>query len=122
MKDCRTFLKLQGAFHATQREVTNLGFTGAPGTLALNAPPPPPLPALGAVGNQQQPAAIRNPNEGYQPSRGAINMIQKGRSSNRTQKLITRQVSLATKSPPPTPEYLNWSAQTIEFSREDHPP
>ena len=49
-------------------------------------------------------------------------MIQKGRLSNRIQKLITRQVSLAIKSPPPTPEYLNWSDQTIEFSRDDHPP
>jgi hypothetical protein len=90
MKDCRTFLKLQGAFNATQREATNLGFRGAPGSLALNAPPPPPLPALGAVGNQQYPVANRNPNEGYQPSRGAINMIQKGHLSNRTQNLIPR--------------------------------
>ena len=50
-----------------------------------------------------------------------MNMIQKGRPSNRTQKLITRQVNLATRAPPPTPEYLNWSEQEISFSREDHP-
>jgi hypothetical protein len=31
-------------------------------------------------------------------------------------------VSLAIQSPPPTPEYLNWSDHKIEFSREDHPP
>ena len=122
MKDCRTFLRLQEAFGSKQKEATNLGFAGAPGTLALNAPPPPPLPAHGATSNQQQLAANRNPSEGYQPSRGAINMIQKGRLSNRIQKLITRQVSLAIKSPPPTPEYLNWSDHKIEFSRDDHPP
>jgi hypothetical protein len=49
-------------------------------------------------------------------------MIQKGRLSNRIQKLITRKVSLTIKSPPPTPKYLNWSDQTIESSRDDHPP
>ena len=48
-------------------------------------------------------------------------MIQKGCPSNRCQKLITRQVNLAVKSPPATPEYLNWSEKSITFSRADHP-
>jgi hypothetical protein len=122
MKDCQTFLKLQEAFSSKQKEATNLGFAGAPGTLALNAPPSPPLPVHGATSNQQQLAVNRNPSEGYQPSRGAINMIQKGRLSNRVQKLITRQVSLAITSPPSILEYLNWSDHKIEFSRDDHPP
>ena len=49
-------------------------------------------------------------------------MIQKGRPSNRNQKLITRQVNLAVTSPPATAEYLNWSEYNITFSRADHPP
>ena len=49
-------------------------------------------------------------------------MIQNGRSSNRSQKLITRQVNMAVLVPPPTIEYLNWLGQPIGFSREDHPP
>ena len=48
-------------------------------------------------------------------------MIQKGRPTNRRQKLISRQVNLATKEPPATPEYLDWSEQNISFSRIDHP-
>src|SRR5664279_343930 len=49
-------------------------------------------------------------------------MIQKGRPSNRSQKLITRQVHLALVAPPAAPEYLRGSEQSITFSREDHPP
>ena len=49
-------------------------------------------------------------------------MIQKGRPSNRAQKLISRQVYMAEKMPPPTIEYLNWSAQDIGFTQADHPP
>ena len=53
---------------------------------------------------------------------GRMFMIQKGRPSNRDQKLITRQVYLAVKSPPAVPEYLNWSHASITFNRDDHPP
>ena len=49
-------------------------------------------------------------------------MIQKGRVTNRKQKLISRQVYLATTSPPATPEYVSWSEQDVSFNREDHPP
>jgi hypothetical protein len=49
-------------------------------------------------------------------------MIQKHRISNRSQKLISRQVYMAEKAPPPTTEYLNWSGQPIGFTIEDHPP
>jgi hypothetical protein len=48
MKDCRTFVNLQGAFGAKQNEAQNPGFTGAPGSVALNIPPPL-LPASGAA-------------------------------------------------------------------------
>ena len=58
----------------------------------------------------------------YPAAVGNICMIQKGRPSNRSQKLITRQVNLALAAPPATPEYLKGSEQSITFSREDHPP
>ena len=60
--------------------------------------------------------------EPYPKSRGSICMIQKGRITNRKQKLISRQVYLATTSPPATPEYLNWSEKDVNFDRDDHPP
>ena len=59
--------------------------------------------------------------EEYPAPRGNMAMIQKGRPSNRTQKLITREVSMAVKMPPPTLEYLNWLEQEISFNRTDHP-
>jgi hypothetical protein len=48
-------------------------------------------------------------------------MIQPVPKSNKEEKSITRQVNLAVKSPPATTEYLHWSEEPIEFSRDDHP-
>jgi hypothetical protein len=48
-------------------------------------------------------------------------MIQPVPKSNKEEKSITRQVNLAVTLPPATTEYLHWSKQPIEFSREDHP-
>jgi hypothetical protein len=48
-------------------------------------------------------------------------MIQPVPKSNKEKKTITRQVNLAVTLPPATMEYLHWSEQPIEFSREDHP-
>jgi hypothetical protein len=48
-------------------------------------------------------------------------MIQPLPKSNKEEKSITRQVNLALTSPPATTEYLHWSEQPIEFSRDDHP-
>jgi hypothetical protein len=48
-------------------------------------------------------------------------MIQPVPKSNKEEKSITRQVNLAVMSPPATTEYLHWSKQPIEFSRDDHP-
>ena len=70
----------------------------------------------------QQPAPPANGADAYPAPIGNVCMIQKGRPSNRCQKLITRQVNLAISSPPSTPEYLNWSEASITFSRADHPP
>jgi hypothetical protein len=48
-------------------------------------------------------------------------MIQPIPKSKKEQKSISRQVNLAILSPPATIEYLQWSDQTIRFSRADHP-
>jgi hypothetical protein len=48
-------------------------------------------------------------------------MIQPVPKSNKEEKSITRQVNLAVTSPPAITEYLHWSEQPIEFSRDDHP-
>jgi hypothetical protein len=48
-------------------------------------------------------------------------MIQPVPKLNKEEKSITRQVNLAVTLPPATIEYLHWSEQPIEFSRNDHP-
>jgi hypothetical protein len=48
-------------------------------------------------------------------------MIQPVPKSKKEQKSIPRQVNLVIISPPATTEYLNWSDQTVGFSRVDHP-
>jgi hypothetical protein len=48
-------------------------------------------------------------------------MIQPVPKSNKEEKSITRQVNLVVTLPPATTEYLHWSEQPIEFSRDDHP-
>jgi hypothetical protein len=48
-------------------------------------------------------------------------MIQPVPKLNKEEKSITRQVNLAITLPPATTEYLHWSEQPIEFSRDDHP-
>jgi hypothetical protein len=59
---------------------------------------------------------------GYIPSKGHIvSMIQPVPKSNKDQKIISLQVNLAINSPPAHIEYLHWSEQPIEFSREDQP-
>jgi hypothetical protein len=60
--------------------------------------------------------------EGYALSKGHITaMIQPVPKSNKEEKSITQQVNLTITSPPATTEYLYWSEQPIEFSRDDHP-
>jgi hypothetical protein len=48
-------------------------------------------------------------------------MIQPVPKLNKEEKSISRQFNLVVTSPPVTTEYLHWSEQPIEFSREDHP-
>ena len=96
---------------------------------AAPAPPPPPAPpagqnahVAGAVQNQARLEAPPEPAERYPEARGQMNMIQKGRPTNREQKLITRQVNMAVMAPPAVPEYLKGSETSITFSRADHAP
>jgi hypothetical protein len=117
MKDCTTFLKLQEASLNKQAEAKRQGYEGntsnAPATQQGN---------IGAPKGQDQSNQARNDDEGYVPSKGHITtMIQPVPKSNKEEKSITRQVHLAITSPPVTTEYLHWSEQPIEFSRDDHP-
>jgi hypothetical protein len=101
MRNCRTFLKLQEAMELSQgaksgcttydRTTTDQGYQIQNGT-------------------------------GYPQSKVYISaMIQPVPKSKKEQKNISRQVNLAISSPPSTTEYLQWSDQTVRFSREDHP-
>jgi hypothetical protein len=75
----------------------------------------------GVPQGQDQPNQGRDDSGGYFPSKGHITaMRQPVPKSNKEEKSITCQVNLAVTSPPATTEYLHWSEQPIEFSRDDH--
>ena len=133
MKDCRQFQRMLEA-HAQLYGGATQSYP-VPVAIAHGAPPPPPLHTVappiivGQQLQQQQPQQLQiqqtNPANGsdqYPQARGSLAMIQKGRPSNRCQKLITRQVNMAVRNPPATPEYLKWSKTPITFDRMDHPP
>ena len=141
LKDCKKAQRLARAFTrilATDgQQAHQAPPAGQPvaGQLAINAPPAPPLanPAQAALAyyppqqpqqpqQQQQQPQQQDPANVFPAPRGQMNMIQKGRPSNRTQKLITRQVFQAITNPPAVPEYLRGSETDITFSRADHPP
>jgi hypothetical protein len=113
MKDCTTFLKLQEAALNKQAEAKRQGYEGN----TNNAP-------ATQQGNSGAPKSQDQPNQGCDDdaSKGHITaMIQSVPKSNTEEKSITRQVNLAITSPPAATEYLHWSEQPIEFSRDDHP-
>jgi hypothetical protein len=117
MKDCTTFLKLQEAALNKQAEAKRQGYEGN----TNNTP-------ASQQGNSRVPQGQDQPNQGhdndggYVPSKGHITaMIQPVPKLNKEEKIITRQVNLAITSPLATMEYLYWSEQPIEFSRDDHP-
>jgi hypothetical protein len=117
MKDCTMFLKLQEAAFNKQAEAKRQGYEGntsnTPTTQQGNN---------GAPKGQDQSNQGCDDDEGYIPSKGHIvAMIQPVPKSNKEEKSITRQVNLAITSPPATTEYLHWSEQPIEFSRDNHP-
>jgi hypothetical protein len=118
MKYCKTFLKLQEAAVNKQAEARRQGYEGN----TSNTPPSTQQVNNGASQGQNQPNQGNYNEGGYIPSKGHITaMIQPVPKSNKEEKSITSQVNLAVTSPPVTTEYLHWSEQPIEFSREDHP-
>jgi hypothetical protein len=117
MKDCTTFLKLQEAALNKQAEAKRQGYeenvNNAHASQQGNN---------GVPQGHDQPKQGRDDDGGYVPSKGHITvMIQSVPKSNKEEKSITRQVNLAVTSPPATTEYLHWSEQPIEFSKDDHP-
>jgi hypothetical protein len=96
MKDCRTFLRLQGAMGSNQGKWQGERYT--------------------SQGYQVQKLARHLGPKIYMSA-----MIQPVPKSKKEQKSISRQVNLAISSPPATTEYLRWSDQPIKFSRADHP-
>jgi hypothetical protein len=117
MKDCTTFLKLQEAALNKQVEAKRQGYEGNTSNAPANQQG-----NNGVPQGQDQSNQGRDDDGGYVPSKGHITaMIQTMPKLNKEEKSITRQVNLAVTSPPATTEYLHWSEQPIEFSRDDHP-
>jgi hypothetical protein len=118
MKDCTTFLKLQEAAIHKQVEAKKQGYEGNKN----NAPTTTQQANNGDCQGQNQPNQGHDNDRGYVPSKGHITtMIQLVPKLNKEEKSITCQVNLAVTSPPATTEYLHWSEQPVEFSRDDHP-
>jgi hypothetical protein len=118
MKDCTTFLKLQEATISKQAEQKRQGYEGN----TNNASAKDQQANNGTPQGQDQPNQGHDNDGGYVPSKGHITtMIQLVPKLNKEEKSITRQVNLAVTSPPARTEYLHWSEQPIEFSRDDHP-
>jgi hypothetical protein len=117
MKDCTMFLKLQEAALNKQAKAKRQGYEGNTSNAPANQQG-----NNGVPQNQDQTNQGRDDDGAYVPSKGHITaMIQPVPKSNKEEKSITRQVNLAVISPPTTTEYLQWSEQPIEFSRDDHP-
>jgi hypothetical protein len=96
MKDCRTFLRLQGTLELDQG-------------------------AHQGGRNTSQGYQVQH-NARHLESRVYISaMIQPVPKSKKEQKNISRQVNPAISSSPATKEYLRWSDQPIRFSRADYP-
>jgi hypothetical protein len=111
------FLKLQEAALSKQAKAKRQGYewntSNAPASQQGNN---------GVPQGQDQPNQGHDNDGGYVPSKGHITaMIQLVPKSNKEEKSITRQVNLAVTSPSATTEYLHWSKQPIEFSKDDHP-
>jgi hypothetical protein len=117
MKDCTTFLKLQEVALNKQAEAKWQGYEGNTSNAPANQQG-----NNGVPQSQDQPNQGCDDNGGYVPSKGHITtVIQPVPKSNKEEKSITRQVNLAVTLPAATMEYLHWSEQPIEFSRDDHP-
>jgi hypothetical protein len=111
------FLKLQEAALNKQAKAKRQGYEGNTSIVPANQQG-----NNGVPQNQEQSNQGRDKDGGYVPSKGHItSMIQLVPKSNKEEKSITCQVNLAVTSPPATMEYLHWSEQPIEFSRDDHP-
>jgi hypothetical protein len=113
IKDCTIFLKLQEAALSKQAEAKRQGYEENTNNLPASQ-----------QGNNGVPQGQDQPNQGHDDDGGYIlskghitTMIQPVPKSNKEEKSITRQVNM---SPPAATEYLHWSEQPIEFSREDH--
>jgi hypothetical protein len=118
LKDYKTFLKLQEAAVNKQAKAKKQGYEGN----TSNRPTTTQQANNRASQGQNQPTQGHDNDGGYIPSKGhIIAMIQPVPKLNKEEKSITRQVNLAVTSPPTTTEYLHWSKQPIEFSRDDHP-
>jgi hypothetical protein len=118
MKDCRTFLMLQEAVGFKQAKAKSQGYGGA----TNNKLPVNQQPTNRATQGQGQSSKGNENNGSYVPSKDHMAaMIQPVPKSNEEQKSISREVNLAITSPPVYTEYLHWSEQPIEFSKEDHP-
>ncbi|KAK1649456.1 hypothetical protein QYE76_067261 [Lolium multiflorum] len=99
LRDCRQFIEMQKLIQQQQQ------------------PPPPPPPPQHQV-QQVQP---HNPNESFPPPRGQMSMIHRTGVSRREMKKLTQEINLAESIMANIPEYIDWSSQSITFSRADHP-
>ncbi|KAK1665120.1 hypothetical protein QYE76_053279 [Lolium multiflorum] len=97
-RDCRQFIEMQKLILQKQQQ------------------PPPPLPQ-----HQVQQVQPHNSNESFPPPHGQMSMIHRTGVSRREMKKLTQEINLAESIMANIPDYIDWSSQSIMFSRADHP-
>ncbi|KAK1664688.1 hypothetical protein QYE76_052847 [Lolium multiflorum] len=127
LRNCRQFLEIRqfcddlraeatARVHTMERRAASYSYQPEPYVPEPYVPEPyVPEPYVPAGGDQYALAEV------FPESRGQVNMIHKTSFSKREVKKFSREVKYAEVAMVDTPEYIDWSDQSISFSKADHP-
>ncbi|KAK1610864.1 hypothetical protein QYE76_034537, partial [Lolium multiflorum] len=112
LKDCRQFLEIQSFCDELRAEAAARTLSAEKRAAEYNHQPQHYVPEEGDV---------YVPTEVYLTPRGQVNMIHKTSFSKREAKKFSREVKYAEVAMAEVPGYIDWSDQSISFSKADHP-
>ncbi|KAK1681520.1 hypothetical protein QYE76_042368 [Lolium multiflorum] len=118
LRNCRQFLEIRQFCDDLRAEATARVHTTERRAASYSYPPEPyiPEPYVPAGGEDQY-----APTEVFPESRGQVSTIHKTSFSKREVKSFSREVKYAKVAMVDTPEYIDWSDQSISFSKAGHP-
>lgn len=117
LRNCRQFLEIQQFCDDLRAKATARVHTMERRAGPYSYPPEPyiPEPYIPAGGDEYVPTEV------FPESRGQVNMIHKTSFSKREVKKFSREVKYTEVAMVDTPEFIDWSDQSISFSKADHP-